>query len=196
LNYTDKTALENYLGIAVVNSFESQLEDWISGISRYMDNITNRKLVADVIGSGEDYEERAYDGNGETYLMIDDCQEIISLEIGDVYGENLVATTNYIKFPRYTPHRRIVLKDYGIFTSGIQNVVIKGCFGFFSELPKDIQFACTVLVAGIINSQNKGNDVKKSESIGEYSVTYTDDKGVTDYNRAVEILSSYRKLEF
>lgn len=194
--YTDKTALENYLSIAVVDSFESQLEDWISGISRYMDNITNRKLVADVIGSGEDYEERAYDGNGETYLMIDDCQEITSVEIGDVYGENLVTTTNYIKFPRYTPHRRIVLKDYGIFTSGIQNVVIKGRFGFFNELPKDIKFACTVLVAGIINSQNKGNDVKKSESIGEYSVTYTDDKGVTDYNRAVEILSSYRKLEF
>jgi len=196
MKYTTIEELENYVGVDIASTFESQMENWIEGISRYMDNITNRKLVADAVGSGEEYEEKAYDGDGETYLMIDDCQEITSLEIGDVYGENLVATTNYIKFPRYTPHRRIVLKDYGIFTSGIQNVVIKGRFGFFNTLPKDIQFACTVLVAGIINSQNKGNDVKKSESIGEYSVTYTDDKGVTDYNRAIEILSSYRKLEF
>ena len=45
MKYTTIEELENYVGVDIVSTFETQMENWIEGISRYMDNITNRKFT-------------------------------------------------------------------------------------------------------------------------------------------------------
>lgn len=193
--YCEKADIENILLKSISSGFEDQVEDWIRGVSRMMDTMANRKLVAPAIGSGEDYEEEYFDGDGSNYLLINDCQEITELNISDTFGDenNIIDPVNYALIPRKAPYKAISLRN-DIFTRGRQNIIIKGRFGLFNEIPADIRFACAVLVAGIINDQDKGNATKKSESIGNYSVSYIDDKGISDYNRAIDIVKSYRKI--
>ena len=193
--YCEISDIENYLLTEIDSSMETQVEQWIIGVSRLMDNLANRKLVAPVIGSGEDFEERFYDGNGKGCMFIDDCQEIQTLEIGDQYGDNLVANVDYVVSPRIAPYAKVFLKG-GCFSKGIQNIRITGRFGYFNEIPNDIRSACAIITAGIINATNKGNSAKKSESIGNYSVTYLDDKGFAEYDNAVRMLELYRRIEF
>jgi len=64
-------------------------------------------------------------------------------------------------------------------------------------VPADIEFAATVFVAGVLNQHRQGGDQIKSESIGNYQVTYNTDKegdSFGDFTRAKEILSAYTKL--
>lgn len=187
IKYCSILDVENYLLTEIDASFESQVETWIAGISRAMDTMAGRKLVADVIGSGDDYETKYYDGNGKSELLIDDCVDIQSVEIGDV-----VQTVT--PYPKVAPHRKLIYT--GGFPIDNQNVKVVGNFGLFEETPDDIRLACTILVAGVINAElNKHG--KKSESIGgTYSVTYVDDKGVADFEHAKAIVEGYRKIVF
>ena len=194
--YCENTDIENYLLTDVVDSFEPQVSIWIESVSRFMDNLANRKLVAPVIGSGEDFEVKYYDGTGRGNLRIDDCQEITKITVGDFYGDNPVELDldDVAVTPKIAPHRILISKG-GYFPVGTQNISVEGRFGFFNEVPADLRLACTILVAGIINNQNKGNQAKKSESIGNYSVTYIDDKGIADYNNALAIIKGYKKYD-
>lgn len=195
--YCEIIDVENYLLKDIESGFETQVEDWIRGVSRMMDQMANRTLVAPVIGSGEDFEIRNYDGNGKMSMRIDDAQEITKISIGDMYGLNptTLSVSDYLFSPKQPPYRTIYLKN-DIFYSGIQNVEIEGRFGYFNEVPADLKLACSIIVAGIVNAQIKGNLEKKSESIGNYSVSYGDAKGLADYNNAIGIINSYKKYDF
>jgi hypothetical protein len=194
--YTTIEEVENYTLQDIVDSFEPQVENWITSVSYLMDTLANRVLVAPALGSGE-YEIQYYDGDGSNWLLIDDCQELAKLSIGDQWGDNLIDInpSEYAIKPKTPPISQIILKG-DKFPTGVQNVEIQGNFGLFRELPPDLKFACTVIVAGIINYQTKGGDNKSSESIGSYSVSYTDEQGISDYANALQIINSYRKLNF
>lgn len=185
MKYCDLIDVENYLLIEVKDSFKSQVEDWIEGVSRMVDTLANRKLVAEPFGSGDDYEVKYYDGNGRKRLTIDDAQEI---DIVKIDGIETTATP----YPKVPPYRALI-NEAG-FDRGDQNVEVYGRFGLFNEVPLDIKLACAIIVAGIINVQVRKIN-KTSEKIGSYSVTYADDKGMNDYVRAIQIIESYRKYE-
>jgi len=189
--------IENYLLIEISPEFEEQVEKWISAVSKEMDILANRVLVAPVVGSGDEYESKYYDGNNDRYLSIDDCQSIQEVIIGEEFGDNPVTleATDYVINPKTPPISQIILKT-SYFPLGIQNITIKGSFGLMAEITDDLSLACAVLVAGIINSQNNDNQTKKSESIGSYSVTYGDEKGFSDYEGALNTINSYRKIEY
>ena len=194
--YCEIGDVEAYTLSEIAGTFSDEVEEWIKGATRFIDNLANRSLVAPVIGSGDDeFEDRYYDGTGVDYLIIDNCQEINEIKIGDYYGDSLTINSSYITFPKSTPYRRVVLKDT-TFTEGIQNVTISGRWGYFNTVPADVKLACAIIVAGIINSQNPSNQVKKSESIGDYSVSYLDDKGIADYAHALEIIGKYKLITF
>lgn len=195
-NYTTIEAIENYTLQDIVDSFEPQVEEWISGVSRMMDTMANRQLVAPTLGSGE-YETKYYDGDGTNWLIIDDCQELAELSVGDQWGDDMavIEATEYVVKPKTPPISQIWLK-YTYFPTGVQNVAIQGNFGLFQELPDDLKFACTVIVAGIINNQTKGKENVTSENIGSYSVSYSDDKGISDFTRALQTINNYRKQTF
>lgn len=197
-NYTTILDVENYTLQDITDSFEPQVTSWIASVSRMMDKMCNRTLVApDDDAEGYEDSSKYYDGSGANVLSIDDAQSISELKMGDVWGDNeeVIDSTKYVIKPKTPPISQIYLKD-DHFTVGVQNVTVTGRFGLFDSLPDDIKFACTVIVAGIINDKAKGAESKKSESIGNYSVTYTDDKGVNDYQEALKIIDMYRKIAF
>jgi hypothetical protein len=188
--YTDKTAVENYLLTDIDSSFDSQVEEWISQISKYIDQYTNRTFaVSDESG---DPEARLFEGRGGQKLLIDDCVSIDTVEIGDRYGDSFEETEDYVALPlNDTPKTAIALKNRA-WPVGIHRIT--ALWGYAVEVPADIKFAATVLVAGIINTHVKTGTAKKSESIGNYSVTYTDDKGIADYDRTLTILDTYKRF--
>lgn len=186
-DYTTISAVENYTLKEIDPAFQPQVTEWITGVSLAMDQEANRTLVAEDTDS-----ELFFDGTGKTALAIDDYVTITSVEVGDVYGENFAAITDFVKYPAVAPFRRLIRRE-GYFDCGIQNVKVTGRAGYFAALPEDIKFAATVLVAGIINAQEPGASRKKSESIGNYSVSYTDEKGIADYKQALAIVAKYRR---
>jgi len=183
MNYTDRTAVLNYLLLTAEASFTTQIDEWIAGMSRYMDHYTGRTLVQDTEST------QKYDGNGTSELVIDDVHDIAEVTVFST------AVTPY-EYPANTSRKNQLQLETNIFSRGKQNVSVRGKFGFYTALPDDLKFACTVLVAGIVNNNNKKTDEVKSEKIGAYSVTYKTDGERADYKRAMAILDMHKRLAF
>ena len=200
--YTTKTAIENYILQDIDASFNSQIDSWITAVENIIDKITGRNFVADSVASA-----RVYDGDDTQELLVDECIAVTKVEVGnDSYGSTFteVASTGsdkyFLKPDNYAskalPIYKVVL-NARCFPGGIQNNRITAKWGYSASAPADIQFAATVFVAGILNQQRQGGDEIKSESIGNYSVSYNTDKNGNswaDFERAQQILSAYTKL--
>ena len=179
-------------------SFEDRLDEWIAYIEKYIENATGRVFIADTSASA-----KVFDGENTKEFYIPECVEITKVEVDDdddgVFEE--IVAADYFKYPaNETPYTRIKISDLSddYFSEGEQNVKITAKWGYSVACPYDIQFAAMILVAGIINSYNVVDDNAnvKSESIGNYSVSYGDRAGWQDFKRAQEILRSYKKLIF
>jgi len=200
--YTTKTKVENYILQDIDSSFDTQIDNWIEGIEKTIEQITGRIFIADAVASA-----RLYDGDGTQELLIDDCISVSKVEVGeDDYGNTfteIVATGSdrYFLEPvnyssRGWPISRIILRAR-TWAEGRQNNRITARWGYSTAVPKDIEFACTVLVAGILNQHRQGGDEIKSEKIGNYQVTYNTELGdnsFADFKNAMSILESYTKL--
>lgn len=185
--YTDEATIEKYLLTDIDASFSAQIAEWISGVSTYIENYTGRTFVADTEAT-----ERLFEGGRSQKLLIGDCVAITKVEVGDQYGEAFteIDAADYQALPyNSTPKYSIGLKrqTWGV---GVHRITAK--WGYSVACPLDIKFAATVLVAGIIWPQINPGGTKKSETIGNYSVSYQTDDGVADYKRACEILDTYR----
>lgn len=199
--YTTKTAIENYILQNIDSSFDSQIEAWIASVETIIDNATGRNFKADAEAS-----PRVYDGPGRPELLIDECIEVTKVEVGnDSYGGSfsevpqagadraLFYPANHDSLGR--PIYKVTLVSR-TFSKGLQNQRITAKWGYSEEPPLDIQFAATVFMAGIINQSRSGGSEIKSESIGNYSVTYNSDAGQNswaDFDKAMQILEHYRK---
>jgi hypothetical protein len=182
--YTDKTQLEDYLLITIDTSFVAQVNDWIAKIEAYIDRIAGRSFKADSTASA-----RYYDGDGTDLIIIDDCAEITSVTVDGT------AVTNFLKYPKNKTYTsRIVLPDNNRFTKGRQNVIVTGKWGYSTAVPADIEFAATVLVAGIINANYKTDGNKSSETIDNYQVSYKSEKQITDFEEAKKIIAGYHRI--
>jgi hypothetical protein len=193
--YTTIGQIQNYLLTDIDLAFQTQVNDWIAQVEKYIDQKTGRNFVADATDS-----IRSYDGNGISELLIDDCVSITKIEIrstdGEVLEDDLVAGTDYFLEPsNETPKNQIRLYGY-IFSKGIQNIKITGKWGFSSTVPADIMTAATVLVANIINFSNQSDGEIQSMAVGRYTVSFKDKKQIEDFEQVEEILDSYKKYEF
>lgn len=179
--YTNINTITNYVLREIDNDFEVQIEDWIEAMSRFIDNETGREIYR------ADTKVRKYDGNGKYQIMVDD---FVGNPIVTVNGEVVTTTSS----PANTDSKFLLSSEKG-FPRGLQNVEVEAQFSYTSEVPRDIEFACTVLVAGIIEGQIEDNeDVIESETIGNYQVKLRSKKHVSDYAQAMQILKSYRKI--
>jgi len=178
--YTTISQIENYLGIEFNVAFHTQVEEWISEIETYINNLTRTKFEAD-----ETDQEYYYDGNNKDVLFIDDFISISSVELGDWDGTNMQAIEPVIA-PNRIPKYKLV---YNYFTKGVQNVKIIGKKGYSETPPKDIQKAATILTAGIIDKEG----AKQQESLGDYSVSYKSEKGISDFENALKTIKAYQK---
>lgn len=192
MKYTSVSKIENYLLINIDPTYVDQVDSIILGVSKLFDRMTNRKLVAE-----EEDAVAYFDGNGKPALLVGDLVEVTTLELGDSFGDNLteVDDDDFMTYPKDEgePKHTIVLKS-GCFPDGIQNIKVTGKIGAYASTPADIELAATVIAAGILNNQLKGNQAKKSETIGSYSVSYSDDRGFADYDRSLATLESYKRF--
>ena len=182
--YTDKTTLENYVLKTIDASFNTQIDAWIEAIETFIDRLTGRNFIADTVAS-----ERVYDGNGKIEILIDDCVDIDKVEVDDTE----IVAANFHAYPANTV-RKYKIKTLGdVFSRGDQNVTITGKWGYSAAVPADVKLAATILLAGILQFSDKAT---RSETIGNYSVSYDSDKGWQDFNQANKILQSYKKHTF
>lgn len=199
--YTDVEAVENYMLQTIEEEYQTQVDSWIAGVEKIIEEMTGRIFIADDTASA-----RLFDGDDTPDLLIDECVDVTKVEVGlDSYGGSFleIGTTGSDKYFEYPENA--VVKGQSIkkitlnarcFPAGRQNNRITAKWGYSVACPADIQFAATVFVAGILNQQRGGGDKVASERIGNYAVTYSNDgrDSYADFERAKEIVESYKRI--
>ena len=187
--YTNKGQIENYLLTTVNAIFHTQLDDWIAMMETHIDRITGRSFIADSVAT-----EKLYDGNSEKELLVDDFIGTPTIEID---GEAL-ASDEYFVYPANGEKKNVLRRaDGGIWPSGNQTISVTAKWGYSEEVPNDIVFACTVLVAGIVNYSSKDSQSQvETKTVGRYSVTYKNKKEWQDFDQIDKIIRSYKKYNF
>ena len=190
--YTSRQEIENYLLITIDASFYTQVDNWITDIEAYIDNITGRNFKADTNAT-----KHVYDGDGTGTLLIEDCVEVTEVKIGDelpLIKDDSGYDDEYYLYPaNKLPYTRIRLAG-GYFPSWPpQTVQVKAKWGYSVAVPADIRNAATILVAGLINYSLNSEGEVKSMSIGRYNVTYKDEKQWQDFDRLSEVFKHYIK---
>lgn len=192
--YTNKGNIENYLLIDIDASFDDQVDMWIEDIERFIDTETGRNFIADSEASA-----RLFDGTDSDTIVIDDCVEVDTVEIGsDQFGSSFSSTENYLTFPanavlKLEPIKGIILKsDY--FGEGTQNQRITAKWGYSVAVPGDIRMVATILVAHIYKFGRAGiQDGVASERIGNYTVSYQNKADADEMRNAMQILGRYKR---
>ena len=185
--YTNKGQIENYLLTTVNAIFHDQLDDWIAMMETHINKITGRNFIADTVAT-----EKLYDGNGENELLVDDFIGTPTIEINGV----ALDSDEYLVYPANTEKKNILKRvSGGIWSKDDQSIGVTAKWGYSAEVPNDIIFATTVLVAGIINYSSKDSQGQiATKTIGRYSVTYTDKKQWQDFDQINTIIKSYKKF--
>ena len=187
--YTNKSQIENYLLTTVNAIFHNQLDDWIAMMETHINKVTGRNFIADTETS-----EKLYDGNGEDELLVDDFIGTPTVEINGVE----LASDQYLVYPANTEKKNIIKRVSGsIWAKDDQSIGVTAKWGYSEEVPHDIIFATTVLVAGIINYSGKDSQGQiQTKTVGRYSVTYKDEKQWQDFDQIDKIIKSYKKFSF
>lgn len=182
-SYTDKTAVQNYTLTNIDVGFDTQLTEWVSAMSEYIDEQIGYPVYTETPST------RLYDGSGRTEQIISPVNAITEVTV-----EAVVVTPT--AGPYNSPTKSFLLFPTQTFPVGIANVAITGKHCLKSALPNDIKLACTILVAGIVNQSNNQTEGVKSEKIGEYSVTYASEDEQKQYKWAKEVIQKYRVIAF
>ena len=188
--YTSKQALENYTLQTIDASFDTQINSWIESIEGFIGRYTGRIFIADTTAS-----EKTYDGEGGSKQKFDEFISLTKVEIGED-TKTEIESDNYRIYPNNDERKNKIQLKENYFTKGYQNVTITAKWGYSINCPADLTLAATTLLAGIINYSNDAKGKIRSESIGRYTVAYTDDQGWQDFKRAMMILNSYKKFHF
>lgn len=188
-NYTTEQKIADYLGITLV---AGMFDDVMEGVEAYIDKYTGRNFVADT-----DASDRLFDGRGSRKLRIDDCIDIISVEIGNEdFGGTFTAITDFVKLPNNElPKTEIITTDGTAFILGIGNHKVNAKWGYSVAVPADITQACTMISAGVYSfGQSGGGQGVKSEKIGDYSVSYKEQNANQVITQVQGILDRYKKM--
>ena len=197
--YTNKGTIQNYLMTDIDNSFDTQIENWISAAEAYINNYTGRPDGFEEVDASAKY----YDGNGNIEIDIDECTEITTVQILDVNSSSVGYTltegldNDFITYPsNETPIYRLKIvpnSTVGAWYRGNKRIVVTAKWGYGSSVPKDIEYATTVLVASIIDKGLRGGKAK-AEALGDYSISY---ENIDDSDQALgvkRILDTYKRF--
>lgn len=181
--------------ITIDDDFKPKVQEFIDGVTDYIQRYTNRQFIADVTPSVRVYDANdSYGGTNNYEIVIDDAVEVTKVEIDAQEMLNNETITEYYLYPNNkTPKTRIGL-PFRLLRYGRQNVKVTARWGYGDTVPNDIALAATVMVAGIINASRKSEGAVISESIGKYTVTYQHySRQSHDFDDAQNILNLYRR---
>ena len=196
--YTTKNSIQNYLAVDINSSLDSQLADWISAVTNYIDRYTGKSFEETID------EVRYFDGNGKDEIQVDDFISISSVEILELDSTDVDYTltegvdSDYITFPyNDTPKYRLQMtinSQIANFLKGEKRIKVTATWGHSSTVPKDIELAATMLVASIVEKGMKGGTIM-SESLGDYSVSYANVDNLSSALGVKNILDKYKVWE-
>lgn len=187
--YTNKTAIENYMLIFIDSTFDAQIDEWIETAENIIDAETNRDFS---VASGP-ASDRVYDGADLDTLYIDPVSNITAVKLSPT--DTALDADQYTLYPANSTLKNRIKLNFLKFPKGNQNIVVTGGFGI-PDVKKDIKFAATVIVAGIINNAWADESEVSSLTIGRYSVTYKTPKQEDDFANVQEILDRNKKYSF
>lgn len=184
--------IKNYNLTEIEESFVPQVEEWIGIAEAIVEKETGRVFIADTEDS-----DRIYDGIFCNSLLIDDCQSVSEVKIYHADGtlEFTLTEDDFVLSPYNSlPKTKIIIKlsSGATFLNGYGNVSVKAKWGYSATVPAAITFATMVIASGIMNNGNDAPGEKKSETIGDYSVTYKDDNGWNDLKKSYDIINTYK----
>jgi hypothetical protein len=191
--YTTKEKIENYLLIDIDDSFDDQINEWIEVIEKYIDDFTGLDWGIASEESGYAGEQRVFDGDGTKTISPGFFTEIMEIKLSPT-GEAL-SEDDYYLYPANKTDKNKIKLAYLVFPVGDQNIYITANWGV-SEIPLDISFAATVLVAGIINNSWQSEGEIESMTIGRYQVSFKNQEQVNDFKQVQKILEMNKKFDF
>ena len=196
--YTTEAKVNTFLNTTVTAGV---LDDIILAVQKFIEEYTGRNFKADSEASA-----RLYDGNDSQELVIDDCIEVSTVEVGNNnYGDTFTTigtsgTDRYYTLPNNNdvdgvPIRKLHLRSR-TFLSGFQNHRITAKWGYSENVPDDVSHVATVLVSSIYKFGRSGAvGGVKTRKIDKYTITFGNDNDLAEFNRALEILDNYKKFE-
>lgn len=186
MSYTTKASVQNYLLTNIDASFDTQLTAYITAMTEFIDGRAGYPVFS------ETETTRLYDGSGTYTQLITPVHTITEVLVDTVEP----SATVLLKAPYNNDIKTQLTLKSGVFTEDFANVSVTGIHCLAVTLPEKIKWACTVLVAGIVNQVNNQTEGVQSEKVGEYQVSYRDSKERTDYKLALDIIDSYRRITF
>lgn len=193
--YTSKGIIQRYLTTDIHSSFDSQISDWITAVTNWINNYTGKTFET---ASADKY----YDGNGLKFLPVDTFVGSPTVTILNIDGTTDVVLTeghanDYVTYPlNETAKDEIHLTAnarYTTFPKGIRRIKITADFGYASSVPKDIELVATKLVAEIIREGLKGGKLDRVQ-LGDYEAQFKDIDEKADALGIYNILDMYRDI--
>lgn len=186
--YTTKEKVAAYLGV----TSDKIEDDWLEWTSRYIETYTCQKFCPATTTEKYDIERLR-----ESTLILDNYP---ILELQEVKNDGTIMPLNDIAV--YEDEGVLKIKDSfitssskilesGFFARGIQTVIVTYKYGY-SSVPKEIEWAATVLASSIASSSLTSTGTISGgavieEEIGEYRVRRSPDATTTtDFSSAVE----------
>ncbi len=194
--YTNEEKIEDYLLIEIDASFANRVDRWIEIAEKIIEDKTGRVFIADSEASEKSYEIDYKSPN----VLGDYNSKPINLFVNDFIGttkltidDEEIDDDDYYLYPaNENPKTRINYPDG--FTKGNQNIKVEAKWGYSEEVPADIEFAATVIVAGIIQHSLSHEGEVASITMGRYSMTFKDEKQMKDFESVKGILERYKKV--
>lgn len=200
MSYTDKGNIQKYLMIDIDNSFDAQIVDWITAVENYINIYTGKKDGFENTTEST----KLFDGNGKREIDIDEFTTISAVNILELDNDDTAFTltegigSDYITFPyNDSPKYRLKLtlnSQVAVWSAGKRRVQVTAIWGNSTSVPKEITLVATILLASIVEKGISGGKLK-SESLGDYSVTFEDiDKAAQSSERmsVFNILNKYK----
>jgi len=193
--YTDKNQIEKYLGTTFPSSLNSQLVNWITAVTGWIENYVGFSFENDTAS------DRYFDGSGSRELLVDKYHTLVSIIILDINGSNDITldTNDIVQYPlNATPKDRIYIEGSGSvikFPSYRNAVKINAKWGWSATVPQEIQLATTRLMAHLLQKRLSGGAVSQ-ESLGDYSVSFHKIEESAELLGVTNILDQYRNLVF
>lgn len=214
--YTDKNTIQKFMGVTISDALNDFIDELIEMAGDYVEQYCGDEKFGRRVFEApnpDNDEERRFDGNDGVKLFVGDLRSISSMTIDGVeYTQN----TDFVMYPANAINNkdcyrwielvqpggavnsRSALANSFEFALGQQNVVISGKWGFSAEAPKSIKMVATKLVAALIKENMTEKDLRriKSETLGDYNITYQDVSKVADTLGVNEILDKYKRPIF
>lgn len=196
--YTTLTKTNALFGITMT---QAVFDDLLAAVKLFIDTYTGKTFEGSSVA-------QYYDGNGLDVLNVDSFYGTPAVLILDSEG-NTEATlaegwgNDFVTAPYNSAEKnQIVLAAngrYSTFPNRLRSVKITASYGYSATVPADIQLVATRMIGELYNGtiSSTTGDIK-SESLGDYAVTYADTGGsesVANSIGAYGILDSHRDID-